>query len=101
MKHLTRIIASIGATLFLALPALHAQASAPVISSVCPSPLVGPTVQGNFYTGTVLISGQNLQGAEITTDGPLLLLGSSTVNSAGTRISRGFSIGQGVPQNGQ
>jgi hypothetical protein len=97
MKHLA-IIAWIGAALFLTLPALHAQA--PAITSVCPSPLVGPTTQGTAYTGTVLISGQNLQGADITTDGPLFLTGSSTVNSAGTRISRGFSIGSGA-QNGQ
>lgn len=73
----------------------------PVTISVSPTPLVGPTSPGVFFTGTFVISGLDFQGGFVTTDGPLLLTGVSTVNSTGTTISQGYSIGCCAPQQGQ
>ena len=75
--------------------------TAPSISQVSPVPVVGPTSAGVFFSGTFVISGQNLQGAAVTTDGPLNLTGTPVINSAGTTISKGYSIGCCAPQQGQ
>src|SRR5258708_7159795 len=80
---------------------LHSQSTAPSISLVSPTPLVGPTSPGVFFTGTFVVSGQNLQGGSLTTDGPLNLTGSSTINSTGAVITQGYSIGCCAPQRGQ
>lgn len=73
-----------------------------IVTGVCPNPLAGPTTGGVYYTGSFLISGENFQAGDVvTTDGPLLLTGSSTVNSTGTTISQGYQIGCCAPQQGQ
>ena len=73
----------------------------PSITQVSPTPLVGPNSPGLFFSGTFVISGQNLQGGIVTADGPLFLTGTPTVNSAGTVVSQGYSIGCCAPQQGQ
>ncbi len=73
----------------------------PVITGVTPSPLVGPTSNGVYDTGTFTIVGANFFGGGVLTDGPLLLTGPSTVNSTGTIITRGYQIGCCAPQQGQ
>ncbi|HET8925758.1 MAG TPA: kelch repeat-containing protein [Candidatus Acidoferrum sp.] len=80
---------------------LSVNAPAPVITGVTPTPLPAPTTAGVSFTGTFVISGQNFQGAVVTTDGPLLLTGSATVNANGTSISQGYLIGCCAPQQGQ
>ncbi len=73
----------------------------PSLTGVSPSPLGAPTTAGVFFTGSFEIAGQNLQGGVVTTDGPLNLTGTPTVNSTGTNISQGYSIGCCAPQQGQ
>jgi DNA-binding winged helix-turn-helix (wHTH) protein len=72
----------------------------PVITAVCPYPLVAPLAMnsGKFY-GTLVITGQNFKGGTIETNGPLSLLGDSSVNSAGTIISRSYHVGCCAPQD--
>lgn len=74
---------------------------APTLTAVCPSPLVGPTTAETFFKGTVVLTGTNLQGGLITTDGPLVVGGTSTVNSDGTMIYTSYSIGCCAPTQGQ
>jgi len=76
-------------------------AALPSIALVSPTPVVGPTNPGVFFTGTFVISGEEFLGGVVTTDGPLNLTGSPTVNSTGTTISQGYSIGCCAPQQGQ
>lgn len=87
---------------FLAVVALAIAGSAsPIITSVTPSPLLAPNVPGGLFSGTVTITGSNFQGGDIYTDGPLALLGSSTVNGSGTVITRAYQIGCCGPYDGE
>lgn len=85
--------------LFLSV-SLSAQAP-PTATNVFPRPVLAPAVPGPAYGGTFTITGSNLQGGEIFTDGPLALLGSSTVNPSGTSIQRSYQIGCCGPYEGQ
>jgi hypothetical protein len=68
----------------------------PVAIGVIPSTLITPNpYYGGSMTGTVTITGQNLQNATISTpyDGSLTFLGSPTVSGDGTSVSQQYSIG--------
>lgn len=78
-----------------------AQTNSPTLISVNPTPVLAPSNPGQAFTGTFTISGTNLQNGEIYTDGPLGLIGSSTVSADGTTIQRNYQIGCCAPQEGQ
>ena len=74
----------------------------PTLNSVSPNPLYAPaTMIGAPFFGTVTILGSDLQGGDITTNGPLTMTGTSTVNGGGTSISRNYQIGCCTPTQGQ
>lgn len=79
----------------------QAQTNQPAITDVSPNPVSAPTIPGQLFTGTFTITGTNLQGGNVTTNGPLSLVGTSRVNADGTSIQRDYQIGCCGPQNGQ
>ena len=79
-------------TINLVMSGVFTLATPPTITSVTPSPLLAPTVAGQAFTGTFTINGTNFQGGDITTDGPLLLVGNAVVNPTGTVITRNYQI---------
>lgn len=75
------------------------QCAGPLIfSGVSPSQIPVAQVPGGTVTGTLVVTGQNLWGANITiTQGRLTLTGLTIVNSAGTEARRDFINGSGIP----
>lgn len=74
---------------------------APLILSISPSPLLAPNEPGTFFTGDFLITGENLEGATIQTDGPLTLIGVPIISADGKLITQGYKIDCCAPQDGQ
>ncbi len=72
----------------------------PVVSKVRPNPLPAPNGPFQYISG-LRVSGQNLQGAQIFTNGPLLLTGDTVVSSDGTVAERRYVIGCCGPVDGQ
>lgn len=76
----------------------QSQSTQSTITGIEPRTVLAPTIPGQVFTGTFTITGTNLQGGNITTDGPVLLVGSSRVNADGTAIQRDYQIGCCGPQ---
>jgi len=74
-------------------PVLLTVGEPPSITSVTPDTIINPVLHGTSTTGSFVISGTNLQGGEIYTDGWVLLTGTSQVNADGTQITRGYIEG--------
>jgi hypothetical protein len=82
--------------MLLAFIASLSASGSPVISSACPVPIQAPTTAVQ-YTGTFVIQGSGFNGGDVTTDGPLGLVGAARVNLAGTVIEKDYTIGCCVP----
>src|SRR5437867_3511031 len=75
------------------LPAAAASASPPGITDVSPAVVRAPSQPGTFNIGTFVINGQFFSGGSVTTDGPIVLTGSTTVTPSGTSVTQTFQIG--------
>lgn len=71
----------------------------PVVTSVSPNPLIGPSQPGVFNTGTFTLLGENLENVFISTNGPLALTSQTTATANSASVD--YVIGCCAPQNGQ
>jgi hypothetical protein len=76
-------------------------AQPPEVTGVSPSPLPGPATPDNLLTGTFVITGRNLQGGYLSTDGPFGLYPTPSVNADGTVLTQGYYIGCCAPYEGE
>lgn len=72
----------------------------PVIGGITPTSVEEPEGPGLVNSGVFRVRGSNFSDAQIYTDGPLLLVGDTTVNAAGKQAARAYEIGWGAPEPG-
>lgn len=71
----------------------------PFIAGISPSSVPAPANPGEFINGTFEIFGMNFKGAQVFTDGPLVLVGDPFVDKTGSLVTIGFIIGCCVPRD--